>query len=159
MTVAQPGDPVLLSFSSCGACGICKAEHPAYCPQFAPLNFMGSKDYHSGAAAKDGASKPQIYGNFFGQSSFASRTIASEASVVNVKGLVEDDDELRLLSPLGCGVQTGTGSVWKVARAGEEDYVVVMGLGGVGLSAIMVRLNALQHGYCDPDFATGCQNL
>ena len=60
-----------------------------------------------------------------------------EASVVNVKGLIEGDDDLKMLAPLGCGVQTGTGTVVTVAGATSKDTVTVMGLGGVGLTSIM----------------------
>jgi Zn-dependent alcohol dehydrogenase len=76
-------------------------------------------------------------GGFFGQSSFANYTIAAENSVVNVKGLVESTDELRLLAPLGCGIQTGHGTITNVANAQTESTVAIIGLGGVGLSAIM----------------------
>lgn len=46
-------------------------------------------------------------------------------------------EELQLLSPLGCGIQTGAGTVINAAQATEKDVVCVLGLGGVGLSAIM----------------------
>lgn len=82
--------------------------------------------------------KANIAGRFFGQSSFASRTIARESSVVNVKGLVNSDEELQLLAPLGCGIQTGSGTIAKVAEAGEGDCVAILGMGGVGLSGVMV---------------------
>lgn len=61
-----------------------------------------------------------------------------QCSVVNVTGLVKDREELKLLAPLGCGVQTGSGTVLRVAKATKEDSVAVLGLGGVGLSAVMV---------------------
>jgi Zn-dependent alcohol dehydrogenase len=38
---------------------------------------------------------------------------------------------------LGCGIQTGAGTVLNAAKAGPEDTVCVLGLGGVGLSAVM----------------------
>ncbi|KAL1613974.1 hypothetical protein SLS54_010121 [Diplodia seriata] len=78
-----------------------------------------------------------LQGSFFGQSSFASRTVVKSTSVVNVRGLVKDDEELKLFAPLGCGIQTGSGTIVNVAQAGPQDTVAVLGLGGVGLSAIM----------------------
>lgn len=85
--------------------------------------------------AKDG--EATIPGAFFGQSSFASLSVVKECSVVNATSLVSSKEELQLLSPLGCGIQTGAGTVINVAQAGEQDVVCVMGLGGVGLAAIM----------------------
>lgn len=51
--------------------------------------------------------------------------------------LVKTRDELELLAPLGCGIQTGTGSILNVAKASGTDRVLILGLGGVGLSAVM----------------------
>jgi Zn-dependent alcohol dehydrogenase len=57
--------------------------------------------------------------------------------IVNATSLVSSKEELQLLAPLGCGVQTGTGTVINAAQATSADTVCVLGLGGVGLSAIM----------------------
>ncbi|PGH28648.1 hypothetical protein GX50_08607 [[Emmonsia] crescens] len=138
VTVAKRGDPVLLSFASCGACRLCATTHPAHCTRFSELNFIGSKDFSSPPPlGSSGQQEPSIRGSFFGQSSFASLTIAAESSVVNVGGLVRSTDELKLFAPLGCGVQTGCGTITNVANAGPSDAVAIIGLGGVGLSAIM----------------------
>jgi Zn-dependent alcohol dehydrogenase len=81
-----------------------------------------------------------IQGQFFGQSSFATHTIVAENSIVNVAGKITSEEELKLFSPLGCGLQTGAGTITEVCKATLEDIVVVMGLGGVGLAAIMVSV-------------------
>lgn len=80
-------------------------------------------------------------GRFFGQSSFAKHTIVSDKSVVNVGGLGLERDDLKLLAPLGCGLQTGSGTVVSVAKASADDAVAVVGLGGVGLAAVMAAKN------------------
>jgi Zn-dependent alcohol dehydrogenase len=136
VTVAAPGDPVLLSFASCTTCQICKSGHPSHCTQAGALNFLGEKIFQD-ANASSTSTSPTIQGSFFGQSSFASLTIANETSVVNAKTLIKSEDELKLFAPLGCGIQTGSGTIWNVAKAGPEDTVAIMGLGGVGLSGIM----------------------
>ncbi|KAL2841032.1 chaperonin 10-like protein [Aspergillus pseudoustus] len=130
---ASIGDSVLLSFRSCAACKTCKDDHPSFCDQFAALNYAGELNAYT---ATD-SGKQRVHGGFFGQSSFARVAIVKESSVVNVSGLVRGEDELKLLAPLGCGFQTGIGTVENVASAGPEDAVVVLGLGGVGLAAIM----------------------
>ncbi|KKY13601.1 putative alcohol [Diplodia seriata] len=142
VSVAAPGDPVLLSFTFCDSCQICQAGHPAHCVRFGELNFGGCPCFHSSSSSDSSSSAsssttPDLQGSFFGQSSFASRTVVKSTSVVNVRGLVKDDEELKLFSPLGCGIQTGSGTIVNVAQAGPQDTVAVLGLGGVGLSAIM----------------------
>ena len=58
-------------------------------------------------------------------------------SVINVRGLVSSREELQLLSPLGCGIQTGSGAILNATQVSADDRVAVLGLGGVGLSAVM----------------------
>lgn len=61
-----------------------------------------------------------------------------EGSVVNVSGIIKSKEELKLFAPLGCGFQTGAGTVTDLAGTTEKDTVAIFGLGGVGLAAIMV---------------------
>lgn len=89
----------------------------------------------------EGGSSGSIGGRFFGQSSFAKHTIVSDKSVVNVSGLGLERDDLKLLAPLGCGLQTGSGTVINVAKAGPEDAIAIVGMGGVGLAAVMAAKN------------------
>lgn len=126
------GDKVLLSFASCLSCRDCLDGHPSYCKKFVSLNYGGE----TGAFRdKDGT---EIAGSFFGQSSFSSHTVVKESSVVNVSELVRSDDELKLFAPLGCGFQTGVGTVTELTAANKTDTIAILGLGGVGLTAIMV---------------------
>lgn len=130
VTVAKEGDAVLLSFAFCDKCAVCKGGHVSHCDEFTPLNFGGPYPVF-----KQGGE--DVSGSFFGQSSFANLSVVGQNSVVNVQDLVKDRKELELFSPLGCGFQTGSGTVINAAQATEKDAVVIMGLGGVGLSAIM----------------------
>ncbi|KAF4964458.1 hypothetical protein FSARC_7644 [Fusarium sarcochroum] len=131
--VAKAGDRVLLSFRSCESCHFCKKGHLPYCSMFTPLN-MGLGD-HPRNFANDQENTP-VKGFFFGQSSFSEITIVSEMSVINVSDLIETEDELKLLSPLGCGLQTGAGAIMKLQHLTEEDSVAIFGLGAVGLAAV-----------------------
>lgn len=130
VTVAKEGDPVLLSYAFCNKCPLCKEGKTGYCVQFGYDNFGGPFNVFK----KD---DKDISAQFFGQSSFAALSVVRECSVVNAKDLVKDKKELQLFSPLGCGIQTGSGTVINTAKAGPKDIIVIMGLGGVGLSAIM----------------------
>lgn len=150
------GDPVLLSFDHCESCTQCKTGHPAYCNKFTLLNGLGD------VAAFKGANGDSISGQFFGQSSFANLTTVKTSSIVNMKGLVKNDEELKLFAPLGCGFQTGAGVIVNLTASKAEDSIVVLGLGGVGLSAIMVSQESrLEHSRLWKSGLTselGCEN-
>lgn len=130
---AVVGDSVLLSFQSCSACKNCKENHPSYCQQFSALNYSSEQEVFQMA----GGSKPS--GCFFGQSSFSGYAIVKESSTLKVTELVNDEEELKLFAPMGCGFQTGIGTVENLTIAGSQDTIVIIGLGSVGLTAIMVR--------------------
>ncbi|KAF1926917.1 GroES-like protein [Didymella exigua CBS 183.55] len=128
----KKGDKVLLSFDYCGNedCRACEDNTPGYCDQFHVKNLFSVPDVYQ----VDGKSAG---GLFFGQSSFSSLALVKGTSVVNVEQLVKDEEELKLFAPMGCGYQTGAASVTELADVGKKDAVVVFGLGGVGMSAIM----------------------
>lgn len=124
------GDLVLLSHDQCQSCYPCQHNNPTRCEVFNPLNLVGQEGTFE---TEDGT---KVAGQFFGQSSFAERSIVKSTSVVVVNGLVKEE-ELKLLAPLGCGLMTGAGSVCNEARAGPDDVVLVTGLGAVGLGALL----------------------
>jgi aryl-alcohol dehydrogenase len=131
VTGVAPGDHVVLSFTSCGSCRNCRDGHPAYCATWLPLNLLGGRRADGSATiSRDGT---PLGGHFFGQSSFAERALVDERSLVKV----DPDVPLESLAPLGCGVQTGVGAVWKVLEPQSGSSIVVLGAGAVGLSAVM----------------------
>jgi len=131
VTRVTAGDKVLLSFTSCGGCPACRDGHPAYCETWLTRNLLaGTRADGTPTVRREG--RP-IGGCFFGQSSFAGHAIADERSVVKVAA----DAPLEVLAPLGCGVQTGFGTVWNVLSPEPESVLAVFGAGAVGLSAIM----------------------
>ncbi|CAK7237517.1 hypothetical protein SEUCBS140593_009992 [Sporothrix eucalyptigena] len=134
VTKVVPGDAVLLSFAFCTRCHNCQYGAPGYCAKFTELNFVGNAAAFPGSKAEP---EKQIGGSFFGQSSFSQHTRAQETSMVKVTHLVNSREELSMFAPLGCGIQTGAGTITELAQANPNDKVAVIGLGGVGLSAIM----------------------
>ena len=125
-----PGDHVVLSFAFCGACSSCLAQKPCYCHEFYPLNLTGRRANGSSAMR---IGTETIGAHFFGQSSFASHSVVQERNVVKVR----KDAPLEYLGPLGCGVQTGAGTVMNVLRPLPGEALAVFGAGGVGLRAVM----------------------
>ena len=84
-TVA-PGDKVVMTFLSCGDCPNCHAGVPAYCHMFMPANMSGRRLDGSTSMAGGGG---EIAGHFFGQSSFATHSIATERNVVKVRDVLD----------------------------------------------------------------------
>ena len=130
VTKVAPGDPVVLTFNSCGQCGGCHSGHPAACDGSFPLNFMGARP--DGSHALHDFDAP-LNDRFFAQSSFATHAIAVERNVVKVPA----DAPLELLGPLGCGIQTGAGSVLNALKVEPGASIAIFGTGAVGMAAVM----------------------
>jgi aryl-alcohol dehydrogenase len=130
VSALRPGDHVVLSYRSCGACPECAGGHRPYCRDFRMLNGSGSRPDGSSTMRRNGS---RVYGSYFGQSSFASHALAYESNVV----VVDEEIDFGVAAPLGCGVQTGAGTVLNVLAPPPEASLVVFGAGGVGLSAVM----------------------
>jgi len=132
VTSFRPGDRVVASFSFCGTCHNCLRGLPAYCPRHFPLNF-GAQRADGSVGLRDAAGEP-VRDHFFGQSSFAGRSLCRPSSLVHVPETHLPD---HVLAPLGCGVITGAGAVWNSLRVTPGSTVAIFGAGSVGLSAVM----------------------
>jgi aryl-alcohol dehydrogenase len=126
------GDPVVLGFSSCGACARCGEGLPSYCAQFTGLNYAGQR-LEDGTSAY-GAAGERLSSHFFGQSSFSSYAVTRASNVVRITGAAPP---LALLGPLGCGFQTGAGAVMRSMACPAGSSLAIFGGGPVGLAAVM----------------------
>jgi aryl-alcohol dehydrogenase len=126
----RPGDSVLITFRSCGACDRCRDGDTAYCRTMPMLNYTGRRT--DGTSALSNEAGP-VSSNFFGQSSFAGHAITYERNVVKV----DADLPIEIMGPLGCGIQTGAGAVMRSLAAKKGSSLLVTGGGSVGLSAVM----------------------
>jgi aryl-alcohol dehydrogenase len=123
-----PGDHVLLSYTYCGECGSCKANKTYECSSMMD-NFNGLRE--------DGTSPVSLEGKkvacLLRQGSFSTYCVCNEKAVIKVKETLD----LRLLSPMGCGFQTGAGSVLNYLKPKKGSSLVVFGSGSVGLAGVM----------------------
>lgn len=130
VTCIKEGDRVVLSQCFCGHCQPCYDGNPGGCLSNAQLQFGGKME--------DGTTRlyrgDQPINCFFGQSSFATHVVTNQKNVIVIK---DQDVDLALLGPLGCGFQTGSGTVLKGIRPEFGSTLAVFGCGGVGLTAIM----------------------
>lgn len=136
----KPGDRVVMSFASCGACPNCAHDLPSYCQDFPMRNYAGARADGTSAISIGGV---PVSANFFGQSSFASHAITYERNLVKVE---DEEVALELLGPLGCGLQTGAGGVIRSLACPAGSSIAIFGGGPVGLAAVMAaRIRG-----CDP---------
>lgn len=134
-----PGDKVIIGWPSCGECRNCLDGHPRYCLRTGEALVSGRrfKGAKKGQSAYSRNGKP-INGHFFGQSSFATHSLALADSLVKV----DADVPLDLLGPLACGLATGAGAVLNEARPPLGASVLIVGVGAVGLAAVMAARNS-----------------
>jgi len=135
----EVGDHVVMGWPSCGRCRNCRRGEPRYCELLGPAVAAGVR-YAGPGAGRSAYRRPDgsaVSGHFFGQSSFATYSLAEATSLVRV----EPDLPLELLGPLACGIATGAGAVLNTARPEPGESVVVFGAGAVGLAAIMAARN------------------
>lgn len=133
VTGFEIGDHVVLSYDSCGRCPQCRNDKPSYCDDHGSLNFAGTRPDGQKTHRHLGSDTADVFGSFFQQSSFASYALSHASNTIKVDRSLP----LPLLAPLGCGVQTGAGTVFNTLAVQAETSLAVFGCGCVGLSAIM----------------------
>lgn len=130
VTDLTPGDRVVLVFvPSCGHCAPCSEGRPALCE---PGNAANGKGVLlSGDRRLSDHGTP--VNHHVGVSAFAERAVVSRHSLVKL----EDDLPFEIAALFGCAVLTGVGAAVNTARIRPGESAAVVGLGGVGLSALL----------------------
>ena len=124
------GDHVVLSFvPTCGECGPCRAGRAALCEPGAAANAAGSLLSGARRWTRDG----HALHHHLGVSAFADHVVVSAHSAVKVDPALPYE----IAALFGCAVLTGVGAAVNSAQVVEGDRVVVFGLGGVGLAALL----------------------
>jgi len=125
----QPGDPVIMTFNSCGTCSNCLAGQPAYCRRFMQLNFLGHREDGS-FTMKDG--KKHVAASFCSQSSFADHAIAYPRNLVKIPPSFPLDHA----GVLGYSFSNGAGIVTHHFKPMAGQGIAVFGTNAQALSAI-----------------------
>ena len=120
---------MLVFVPSCGHCLPCAEGRPALCEPGAAANTAGTLLGGARRLSLDGAP----VNHHLGCSAFA------EYAVVSRRSLVKIDRELPFeeAALFGCAVLTGVGAVVNTAKVVAGASVAVVGLGGVGLAALL----------------------
>jgi aryl-alcohol dehydrogenase len=101
----KSGDHVVLATAYCTHCVQCRSGRGAYCENLFAQDFGGRRE--DGTTSLADADGDAISSHFFGQSSFGTYANVVESSLVKVP----ESAPLEMLAPLGCGLNTGAGSV------------------------------------------------
>ena len=124
------GDHVVTAFvPSCGSCAPCRDARPALCEPGFAANSAGTllsgarRLQHAGAAVN----------HHLGVSCFAQYAVMAQESLVRIDRSVS----FAQAAVFGCAVMTGTGAVLNTAALPRGASVAVLGLGGVGLAALL----------------------
>ncbi|WP_333590643.1 zinc-dependent alcohol dehydrogenase family protein [Brevundimonas sp.] len=129
------GDHVVTVFMpSCGHCGPCAEGRPALCEPGLKANVAGG--LLGGGVRLSNAEGPLHHQ--LGCSTFAERAVVSRRSVTPIDKAVPFEDA----ALFGCAVLTGVGAVVNTAGVRAGQSVVIVGLGGVGLAAVLGALAA-----------------
>lgn len=130
----EVGDHVVFVFvPSCGTCECCVDARPALCIPGAAANGAGVLLSGARRLSEHHAGHHQALNHHLGVSGFA------EYATVSRRSLVKVDQALAFehAALFGCAVLTGVGAALNGARVRPGDRVAVIGLGGVGMAALL----------------------
>ncbi len=132
----KPGDRVVLVFMpSCGYCMPCMEGRPALCEPGAASNGAGTLLGGARRITMNG----QPVNHHVGVSCFSELAVVSRRSCVKLT-LSEAELSHAEAALFGCAVLTGAGAVINTARVQAGSSVAVLGLGGVGFSALLAAV-------------------
>lgn len=124
------GQRVVLTFlPRCGECAGCRTDGVRPCVPGTAANTAGEL---LGGGRRLHRAGEDVH-HHLGASAFATYAVVDERSVV----AVDDDVPPDVAALLGCAVLTGGGAVVNVAPPVPGQTVAVVGLGGVGLAAVL----------------------
>lgn len=128
------GQRVVMTFlPRCGECAGCASNGRTPCIPGSAANNAGELLSGGRRLHRDGADVQ----HHLGISGFATYAVVDRRSVVPV----DDDVPPDIAAVLGCAVLTGGGALLNSAKPAATDRVLVVGLGGVGMAAVLVAVS------------------
>lgn len=127
------GDRVVLVFlPSCGQCPTCLSGEGYLCARGAAANGKG--ELMQGGCRLSHGDAPVHH--HLGVSAFAEMAVVDRRSAVKI----DKDIPAETAALFGCAVLTGAGAVMNTAKVQAGESVLIYGLGGVGLAALLGAL-------------------
>ncbi|MET3934768.1 alcohol dehydrogenase [Arthrobacter sp. OAP107] len=124
------GQRVVMTFlPRCGECAGCRSNGKTPCEKGTASNTEGSLLGGTRRLTRNG----EPVQHHLGVSAFATHAVVSRRSVVPVGS----DVPAHIAALLGCALLTGGGAILNVAKPGPTSRVAIVGLGGVGMAALI----------------------
>ncbi len=128
VTMVAPGDKVVLTpIAPCGRCYWCQRDQPGCCVNNSAV--LGGSFLDGSTGLSRGGR--QVFRGL-GVGGFAEYAMCNETGAVKVPA----GTPLETACVIGCAVQTGVGAVLNTAKVEPGATVLVLGLGGIGLSVV-----------------------
>ncbi len=133
VTDFEVGDHVVPAYvASCGKCEMCREGRPAMCQPATVSNVAGTM--------RDGTTRLHQNGtrinHHSGVAAFAEYAVISQDALVKIDKAIPFEQA----ALFGCAVVTGVGSVVNTAGIRAGQSIAIVGLGGVGLSALLAAV-------------------
>jgi alcohol dehydrogenase len=126
----KPGDQVVLVYQpSCGQCPCCQSGQVHLCEPGLAANRAGALLAGGSRLKLNG----QVLHHHMGLSAFAEMAVVSQHSLVKVP----NDLLAEIAALFGCAVMCGAGSVVNTTALKRGETITIVGVGGVGASAIL----------------------
>jgi alcohol dehydrogenase len=126
----KSGDHVVMTGAAgCGHCAPCHDSRPALCDSVLATRSQGLLSNGARRLSRSGAP----INHYGGISSFAQYAVSMPNQLIKIDPAVP----LPVAAMFGCAVITGVGCVLNTAKMRPGQNVAVIGLGGVGLNAVM----------------------
>ena len=128
-SVAPGDDVVLVYLPQCGTCARCRAGQPWLCETGVAANRKGELTTGGTRLTRGGA---PVH-HHMGLAAFAEYALVAEPSAVRIPAGLPPQDAC----VFGCAVLCGAGTALNTAAVAPGQSVAVIGLGAVGLSAVL----------------------
>ena len=124
----KEGDQVVLTIPWCGVCENCVKGVPWMCDRINELNLSGKDYFGTNPFTLNG--KP--LSTCLGQGSLSTHCVQHVNNVVKI----QDDFDIKIAGPLGCGYRTGAGTIYNDLKPLPGQWVAIIGTGSVGMAAM-----------------------
>jgi len=133
----QVGDLVVLAWTApCRSCPACRRDEPWLCSQ---PHGSGHRLREEDVRLRRPNGEP--VGVYSGIGTFGTHQVVAASAAIKVDPRMPPE----IAALIGCAVTTGIGAIRNTAGVKAGESVVVIGLGGVGLSAVMGAVAAGAH--------------
>lgn len=130
VTDLAEGERVTMAFlPRCGDCSGCATDGKLPCVRGTKSNTEGTLLHGERRLTRDG----EVIQHHLGVSGFATHAVVDRASLVPIG----NDVPAEIAAVLGCAVLTGGGALLNAVDRAQGESVMIVGLGGVGMSAIL----------------------